>query len=99
MTREDISRAIADAPVKVVVSLSLTVLVALGGWVWTIADDVSDQRATAAVAAAEARSANVQIEDVRAELRRINDKLDRLLEAFVDPQVRRRNRDREQENK
>jgi hypothetical protein len=77
VTREEVVRAITDAPTKVVVSLALTVLVALGGWVWTIADDVSDQRAAVAVAAEQARAATIAQD-------RIEQKLDRLIEVVAD---------------
>lgn len=72
-----------SAPQRVLTLLSLTAILALGGWVWTIAGESAEQKAAVAVAAVEAQAATAQLADLRSELRRINAKLDRLIEAVA----------------
>lgn len=83
LDREALWKWLGSAPLPVVLSICLGTSGVLGRWVWAVAAEVSDQKATVAVAAEQAEAARDAARAVEARLVRLEEKLDRLLEAVA----------------
>lgn len=74
---------VARAPLPVVLAFVLV----LASWVWAIDNEQANQKATAAVAAVEAKNAAARASDAAASAKRVEDKLDKLLEIVLKEQA------------
>lgn len=81
-------RWLGIAPPVVVLSICLVSVSGLASWTWVLAEEVRDQRTTAALALEKAESARAvsaaTASTVEARLNRLEDKLDRLLDGVDD---------------
>lgn len=74
---------ISGAPTGVVLSICVTMFMALGGWVWTVAADQGKQITATAVAVEKSAKANEGVARVESRLDKIDTKLDSLLQAVA----------------
>lgn len=80
---------LATAPQAVVLSICLSATGATAAWTWLVADEVHTQATAAAVTAEQIKAANAYSVDLRDDIRRLEAKIDRLIEVARD----RRNRE------
>lgn len=81
---EETKKWLISAPLPVVMSLCLSSFMVLGTYAWSIDSEVKQQKTDIAVAAERAKVAAEKAKDAADTTRRVEDKIDKLIEAMLE---------------
>ena len=84
MTAKDVTwEWFKTAPLPVVLAITMSGFLLLGGWVWSVDEEQDEQAAEVAVAVEKAENAEEAAQRVEEKMDKANDKLDKLLVAIT----------------